>query len=172
MHLDAKGLSKRLFLWVCAQGVQWGRARRTCEGMRGGRAISNFLRLCTITIFGIAFSSGDIPVNCHKCHISNKWLLSPRWKVQFPMRPFLFQLDFALATFFVVYFFIRMIAADDKLLFLFQRETIVDFFTVPPVFLSGIVNHEKVPFICNQCHVLQCIWVCIGSVYVVFGPLF
>ena len=85
---------------------------------------------------------------------------------------FLFQLDFALATFFVVYFFIRMIAADDKLLFLFQRETIVDFFTVPPVFLSGIVNHEKVPFICNQCHVLQCIWVCIGSVYAVFGPLF
>ena len=46
-------------------------------------------------------------------------------------------MDFALATFFVVYFFIRLIAADDKLLFLFTRETLVDFFTVPTVFLSG-----------------------------------
>ena len=50
---------------------------------------------------------------------------------------FLFQIDFALATFFVVYFFIRFLAADDKLMFIFTIESLVDFFTVPVVFLTG-----------------------------------
>ena len=47
------------------------------------------------------------------------------------------QIDFALATFFVVYFLIRFIAADDKLKFLFTVESVVDFLTVPVVFLTG-----------------------------------
>jgi len=46
------------------------------------------------------------------------------------------QIDFALATFFVVYFFIRFLAADDKLMFIFTIESLVDFFTVPVVFLT------------------------------------
>ena len=50
---------------------------------------------------------------------------------------YLFQIDFALATFFVVYFFIRFLAADDKLMFIFTIESLVDFFTVPVVFLTG-----------------------------------
>lgn len=47
------------------------------------------------------------------------------------------QIDFALATFFCVYFFLRFLAADDKLMFIFTIESIVDFMTVPPVFLTG-----------------------------------
>ena len=50
---------------------------------------------------------------------------------------FFLQIDFSLAVFFVVYFFIRFLAADDKLMFLVTVETLVDFFTVPSVFLSG-----------------------------------
>ena len=62
----------------------------------------------------------------------------------------LFQIDFALATFFVVYFFIRFLAADDKLMFIFTIESLVDFFTVPIVFLTGkkkkriLINEENV----------------------------
>ena len=47
------------------------------------------------------------------------------------------QIDFGLGTFFVIYFFIRFLAAEDKLFFILSMESIVDFFTVPPVFLSG-----------------------------------
>ena len=57
------------------------------------------------------------------------------------MNQFPLQIDFALAVFFVVYFFIRFLAADDKLVFLVTIETLVDFFTVPSVFLSGLYIH-------------------------------
>ena len=55
---------------------------------------------------------------------------------------FFLQIDFSLAVFFVVYFFIRFLAADDKLMFLVTVETLVDFFTVPSVFLSGNFRHN------------------------------
>ena len=47
------------------------------------------------------------------------------------------QIDFSLSVFFVIYFMIRFLAAEDKISFIFSMESIVDFFTVPPVFLSG-----------------------------------
>ena len=47
------------------------------------------------------------------------------------------QIDFSLAVFFVVYYFIRFLAADDKLAFVLSIESLVDHFTVPPVFLTG-----------------------------------
>ena len=49
----------------------------------------------------------------------------------------LFQIDFTLSVFFVVYFFVRFLAAEDKVLMLFSMESIIDFLTLPPVFLSG-----------------------------------
>ena len=47
------------------------------------------------------------------------------------------QIDFCLSVFFIVYFWIRFLAADDKLAYLFTIESLVDFYTIPPVFLSG-----------------------------------
>ena len=49
----------------------------------------------------------------------------------------LFQIDFTLSVFFAVYFFVRFLAAEDKVLMLFSMESIIDFLTLPPVFLSG-----------------------------------
>ena len=49
----------------------------------------------------------------------------------------LLQIDFTLSVFFVVYFFVRFLAAEDKVLMLFSMESIIDFLTLPPVFLSG-----------------------------------
>ena len=37
----------------------------------------------------------------------------------------------------MVYFFVRFMAAEDKVLMLFSMESIIDFLTLPPVFLSG-----------------------------------
>ena len=51
--------------------------------------------------------------------------------------PFLLQIDFTLSVFFVVYFFVRFLAAEDKVIMLFSMESIIDFLTLPPVFLSG-----------------------------------
>ena len=50
-------------------------------------------------------------------------------------------MDFALSVFFCIYFAVRYIAAEDKLKFVFSMECIVDYFTIPPVILSGI--HKK-----------------------------
>ena len=46
------------------------------------------------------------------------------------------QLDLALNVFFAVYFFIRFIAAADKLWFMLELYSFVDYFTIPPSFVS------------------------------------
>ncbi|XP_071036204.1 calcium-activated potassium channel slowpoke-like isoform X1 [Parasteatoda tepidariorum] len=46
------------------------------------------------------------------------------------------QIDLALNIFFMVYFFIRFIAASDKLWFLLELYSFVDYFTIPPSFIS------------------------------------
>uniref|UniRef100_A0A061QHQ8 BK channel n=1 Tax=Cupiennius salei TaxID=6928 RepID=A0A061QHQ8_CUPSA len=46
------------------------------------------------------------------------------------------QIDLALNIFFMVYFFIRFIAASDKLWFMLELYSFVDYFTIPPSFIS------------------------------------
>ena len=46
------------------------------------------------------------------------------------------QLDLALNVFFAVYFFIRFVAAADKLWFMLELYSFVDYFTIPPSFVS------------------------------------
>ena len=46
-------------------------------------------------------------------------------------------MDFILAVFFLVYFWLRYIAAEDKLKFVFSMESVVDYFTIPPLVLTG-----------------------------------
>lgn len=46
------------------------------------------------------------------------------------------QVDLALNIFFMVYFFIRFIAASDKLWFMLELYSFVDYFTIPPSFVS------------------------------------
>jgi hypothetical protein len=46
-------------------------------------------------------------------------------------------MDFVLAVFFFVYFWLRYIAAEDKLKFVFSMESVVDYFTIPPLVLAG-----------------------------------
>ena len=50
------------------------------------------------------------------------------------------QFDVFLNVLFMAYFFMRFIAANDKLVFMFQLYTIVDFFTIPPSFVSVILG--------------------------------
>ncbi|XP_067937566.1 calcium-activated potassium channel slowpoke-like isoform X2 [Watersipora subatra] len=46
------------------------------------------------------------------------------------------QVDLALNVFFMMYFFLRFVAAQDKIPFLFEMYSIVDYFTVSPSFAS------------------------------------
>ncbi|KAL4148015.1 hypothetical protein QTP88_002323 [Uroleucon formosanum] len=46
------------------------------------------------------------------------------------------QVDLAFNIFFMVYYFIRFIAASDKLWFMLEMYSFVDYFTIPPSFLS------------------------------------
>nr|XP_046919729.1 calcium-activated potassium channel slo-1-like isoform X3 [Dermatophagoides farinae] len=50
------------------------------------------------------------------------------------------QFDLALNIFFMVYFFIRFIAASDKLWFMLELYSFVDYFTIPPSFVSIYVD--------------------------------
>ena len=49
-------------------------------------------------------------------------------------------MDFVLAVFFFVYFWLRYIAAEDKLKFVFSMESVVDYFTIPPLILAVYSN--------------------------------
>uniref|UniRef100_A0A336MA66 BK channel n=1 Tax=Culicoides sonorensis TaxID=179676 RepID=A0A336MA66_CULSO len=46
------------------------------------------------------------------------------------------QIDLAFNIFFMVYYFIRFIAASDKLWFMLEMYSFVDYFTIPPSFVS------------------------------------
>ncbi|CAB4057475.1 KCNMA1 [Lepeophtheirus salmonis] len=46
------------------------------------------------------------------------------------------QIDLAFNIFFMVYFFIRFIAASDKFFFMLELYSFVDYFTIPPSFVS------------------------------------
>lgn len=50
------------------------------------------------------------------------------------------QIDTGFNVFFLLYFGLRFIAANDKLLFWLEINSIVDFFTIPPVFVSVYLN--------------------------------
>ncbi|KAF2354287.1 Ion transport domain [Trinorchestia longiramus] len=50
------------------------------------------------------------------------------------------QIDLAFNIFFMVYFFIRFIAASDKFWFMLEMYSFVDYFTIPPSFVSIYLN--------------------------------
>ncbi|KAM9773203.1 calcium-activated potassium channel subunit alpha-1a-like isoform 10-T10 [Syngnathus typhle] len=52
------------------------------------------------------------------------------------------QIDMAFNIFFLLYFGLRFIAASDKLWFWLEVNSVVDFFTVPPVFVSVYLNRS------------------------------
>ncbi|XP_052467956.1 calcium-activated potassium channel subunit alpha-1 isoform X2 [Carassius gibelio] len=52
------------------------------------------------------------------------------------------QIDMAFNVFFLLYFGLRFIAANDKLWFWLEVNSVVDFFTVPPVFVSVYLNRS------------------------------
>lgn len=52
------------------------------------------------------------------------------------------QIDLVFNVFFMVYFFIRFIAAQDKLWFWLDIFSIVDYFTIPPMFVSIYLNRN------------------------------
>ncbi|XP_075924825.1 calcium-activated potassium channel subunit alpha-1 isoform X2 [Petromyzon marinus] len=56
------------------------------------------------------------------------------------------QIDMGLNVFFLLYFGLRFIAANDKLWFWLEVNSIVDFFTVPPVFVSVYLNRGWLGF--------------------------
>ena len=56
------------------------------------------------------------------------------------------QIDLALNIFFMVYFFIRFIAASDKLWFMLELYSFVDYFTIPPSFVSIYLNRTWIGF--------------------------
>ncbi|KAK7901845.1 hypothetical protein WMY93_018614 [Mugilogobius chulae] len=61
-------------------------------------------------------------------------------------KDFTLQIDMAFNVFFLLYFGLRFIAANDKLWFWLEVNSVVDFFTVPPVFVSVYLNRSWLAF--------------------------
>ncbi|XP_009886942.1 PREDICTED: calcium-activated potassium channel subunit alpha-1 isoform X8 [Charadrius vociferus] len=57
-------------------------------------------------------------------------------------KDFTLQIDMAFNVFFLLYFGLRFIIANDKLWFWLEVNSVVDFFTVPPVFVSVYLNRS------------------------------
>ncbi|KAK3559275.1 hypothetical protein QTP86_009939 [Hemibagrus guttatus] len=57
-------------------------------------------------------------------------------------KDFTLQIDMGFNIFFLLYFGLRFIAANDKLWFWLEVNSVVDFFTVPPVFVSVYLNRS------------------------------
>ena len=58
------------------------------------------------------------------------------------------QFDFILNVLFMSYFFMRFIAANDKLVFMFKLYTMINFFTIPPSFVSLILGRVWIGLRC------------------------
>lgn len=72
------------------------------------------------------------------------WNIHPVWLA---LSGFL-QFDFILNVLFMSYFFMRFRAANDKLVFMFQLYTMIDFFTIPPSFVSLILGRVWIGLRC------------------------
>ncbi len=82
----------------------------------------------------------------HDLYLKNKRRNSERLFLVFKKRPIEScqkwkeslsqQIDLGFNLFFMVYFFIRFVAAEDKFWFWLDIYSIVDFFTIPPSFVS------------------------------------
>uniref|UniRef100_A0A8C1PJP7 Calcium-activated potassium channel subunit alpha-1 n=1 Tax=Cyprinus carpio TaxID=7962 RepID=A0A8C1PJP7_CYPCA len=70
------------------------------------------------------------------------FLHSPIESCQNFYKDFTLQIDMAFNVFFLLYFGLRFIAANDKLWFWLEVNSVVDFFTVPPVFVSVYLNRS------------------------------
>uniref|UniRef100_A0A452QQP0 Calcium-activated potassium channel subunit alpha-1 n=1 Tax=Ursus americanus TaxID=9643 RepID=A0A452QQP0_URSAM len=87
---------------------------------------------------------------CGRCDILFIYLLlfffflsnSPIESCQNFYKDFTLQIDMAFNVFFLLYFGLRFIAANDKLWFWLEVNSVVDFFTVPPVFVSVYLNRS------------------------------
>nr|XP_029132670.1 calcium-activated potassium channel subunit alpha-1 [Labrus bergylta] len=69
-------------------------------------------------------------------------MTSPIESCQNFYKDFTLQIDMAFNVFFLLYFGLRFIAANDKLWFWLEVNSVVDFFTVPPVFVSVYLNRS------------------------------
>ncbi|XP_052262998.1 calcium-activated potassium channel slowpoke-like [Dreissena polymorpha] len=56
------------------------------------------------------------------------------------------QIDLAFNVFFMIYFFIRFVAANDKLWFWVDIFSLVDYFTIPPSFVAIYLDHQWLGF--------------------------
>ncbi|XP_059098255.1 calcium-activated potassium channel slowpoke-like isoform X2 [Tigriopus californicus] len=87
-----------------------------------GRILVVFTFVCSIVAMGLYIYDTHEFLDLERC---------VNWKDAITL-----QIDFALSIVFIFYFIIRFIATDDKVMFMISLESLVDFFTIPPVYLS------------------------------------
>ncbi|KAM9232093.1 calcium-activated potassium channel subunit alpha-1 isoform 8-T8 [Leptosomus discolor] len=132
---------------------------------RGQRMWWAFLASSMVTFFGGLFiillwrTLKYLWTVCCHCGVKNKVVLvfalsigalviyfidssNPIESCQNFYKDFTLQIDMAFNVFFLLYFGLRFIAANDKLWFWLEVNSVVDFFTVPPVFVSVYLNRS------------------------------
>ncbi|CAB1439804.1 unnamed protein product [Pleuronectes platessa] len=106
------------------------------------------LRSCLVSSFlqvGLSWQEPCYSVSCSKDSQKHSGAFcgsSPIESCQNFYKDFTLQVDMTFNVFFLLYFGLRFIAANDKLWFWLEVNSVVDFFTVPPVFVSVYLNRS------------------------------
>ncbi|KAM7080773.1 potassium channel subfamily U member 1 [Ciconia maguari] len=93
-----------------------------------GALIIYFVNLADYSIVCVLFSFFALPSTGYDVSRAEEF------KISFPDN--ILYVDTGFNTFFLLYFGLRFVAADDKLRFWLELNSLVDFFTIPPVFVS------------------------------------
>ncbi|XP_058798210.1 calcium-activated potassium channel slowpoke isoform X21 [Phymastichus coffea] len=96
-----------------------------------GRILVVLVFILSIASLIIYFIDASTPVNDNLPYSGDVVERCQKWSENITQ-----QIDLAFNIFFMVYFFIRFIAASDKLWFMLEMYSFVDYFTIPPSFVS------------------------------------
>uniref|UniRef100_A0A8C7U1H5 Calcium-activated potassium channel subunit alpha-1 n=1 Tax=Oncorhynchus mykiss TaxID=8022 RepID=A0A8C7U1H5_ONCMY len=106
----------------------WAGVMISAQTLTGRVLVRTCVCVCSMNIY-VTFSSFCL-------------FYSPIESCQNFYKDFTLQIDMFFNVFFLLYFGLRFIAANDKLWFWLEVNSVVDFFTVPPVFVSVYLNRS------------------------------
>lgn len=118
----------------CSLVVYYNRVKGHCQGLISGHSLIGRILVSTSCILslgslGIYLFNASIPgAQVETCF---------EWGDSIAQ-----QIDFAFNMFFLVYFFIRFLASDDKFFFWIEINSFVDYFTIPPVFVGIVIDRQ------------------------------
>lgn len=119
---------------LCSAKVCCNRVKRECQALLSGHSIVGRILVSLSCLLSI----GSLVIYLFKASLPDAQVETcDSWSNSLTQ-----QIDFAFNMFFLVYFIIRFLGADDKFFFWIEINSFVDYFTIPPVFVGIALNRQ------------------------------